>query len=342
MIARRVLVLAFAASAFSCASKSEEVPATPALPECPPESRTAPNELRCTGLYSDWTKKTVAAEVASFKPGVELWSDGAEKQRWVLLPKGAKIDTTDVEEWQFPVGTKTWKEFRVNGRRVETRFYWKLSTTEWAWTTYEWKKDEDRADRLDDGRPNAEGNYSIPKVETCDQCHRGRKDKVLGIEAMAMSLPEAQGLTLAKLKQDGVVGQDVNVAAIPEDSTGKARAALAYLHMNCGVACHANAPHSPAIKSGLFLRLNVADLNAGKPLGVAETAIGKPVLGNAYFDFVSRGFLRIKPGVAAESLLPELARIRNQSISMPPVGSLQPDDVGRKAVEDWINALPKN
>ena len=45
---------------------------------------------------------------------VELWSDGAKKQRWIQLPPGEKIDVADLDNWQFPKGTKLWKQFTVS------------------------------------------------------------------------------------------------------------------------------------------------------------------------------------------------------------------------------------
>lgn len=327
--------------ALSCSSKHDSEPA--ALPPCPPDQATAPNELRCTGLYSDWTTKALSPDAVAFKPGVELWSDGADKHRWALLPKGAKIDTSNPDEWTFPVGTKTWKEFRVNGRRVETRFYWKVSATQWVWTTYKWSPDESHADRFDDGLPKAEGTYEIPKTDSCDQCHRGKKDKVLGIEAIALAMPSAEGLTLAKLKQDGVLSTDVPAAKIPEDASGKAVAALSYLHMNCGVSCHGPTPTDPAFNSGLILRLGVAELAAGQvaTLNTYKTSVGVKIFGNAYFEYSGKGFLRIKPGVSQESLIPALAALRDVTIQMPPIATHQADPVGRGAVEAWIDAMPK-
>ena len=35
---------------------------------------------------------------------------------------------------RFPVGTKSWKEFRIGARRVETRFWWKVREA-WAYIT---------------------------------------------------------------------------------------------------------------------------------------------------------------------------------------------------------------
>ena len=51
--------------------------------------------------------------------------DGAELGRYLLLPRGTTIDTSVMDQWVFPVGTKSWIEFRVGGKLVETRFLWK-------------------------------------------------------------------------------------------------------------------------------------------------------------------------------------------------------------------------
>jgi len=223
-------LVALSLFALSCSSSSK-TPDAPALPACPPAEATAPNELRCTGLYADWTAKTLAPDAVPFKPGVELWSDGADKHRWIYLPPGSKIDTSDPDEWKFPVGTKTWKEFRVNGRRVETRFYMKTSADQWAWTTYLWSNDETKADRLDTGKPNAEGTYEVPKVDSCDQCHRGRKDKVLGVEAVALALPNAEGPGAARSLAE--VEREYILAVLQACGGNKAKAAA---HLDIGPA----------------------------------------------------------------------------------------------------------
>ena len=100
-----------------------------------------PVELRCTGLYSSWPSRTIAADVRAYAPGVTLWSDGAEKNRFVWLPPGTQIDTTKMDEWTFPVGTKFWKGFLLSGQPVETRFLWKRAAGSWFRTTYRWSAD---------------------------------------------------------------------------------------------------------------------------------------------------------------------------------------------------------
>jgi hypothetical protein len=67
-----------------------------------------PQHLRDTGLYAD--------EVRPFSPQYPLWSDGASKRRWIQVPGGTSIDATRPDAWEFPRGTKLWKEFSHGGR----------------------------------------------------------------------------------------------------------------------------------------------------------------------------------------------------------------------------------
>ena len=77
--------------------------------------------LSATGLYVDTKKGDLAPDVREYQPQYTLWSDGATKRRWLYLPPGTKIDTSDMDFWLYPVGTKAWKEFSRDGKRLETR-----------------------------------------------------------------------------------------------------------------------------------------------------------------------------------------------------------------------------
>src|SRR5579883_3455610 len=60
-----------------------------------PDASVPPTTLECTGLYADIASKALAPRARSYAPATPLWSDGAEKQRWIALPPGTTIDATD-------------------------------------------------------------------------------------------------------------------------------------------------------------------------------------------------------------------------------------------------------
>src|SRR5690606_11250604 len=125
------------------ADLSEELDAAEEFEKCGEEETSSiPDSLVCTGLYASLKQKRIASRVIEFAPAHPLWSDGAAKRRWILLPEGEKIDNSDPSGWTFPVGTKLWKEFKVGDKRVETRLFWKVSPTFWRNGTYAWNEDD--------------------------------------------------------------------------------------------------------------------------------------------------------------------------------------------------------
>src|SRR5262245_24836077 len=110
--------------------------------ECPSVDPLAhlPQRLSETGLYADIASETLAADVVPFEPRFHLWSDGAEKRRWLSFPAGSVVDASDSADWRFPAGTKAWKEFTRDGVRVETRLIQKVGDADddWAAVAYVW------------------------------------------------------------------------------------------------------------------------------------------------------------------------------------------------------------
>src|SRR5688572_23474543 len=83
--------------------------ATVALREHPaglPDLDRGPGTLRETGLYADAAMRAVAATNLPFAPQYPLWTDGAQKRRWIYLPPGTTIDASNPDAWQFPIGTR--------------------------------------------------------------------------------------------------------------------------------------------------------------------------------------------------------------------------------------------
>jgi hypothetical protein len=314
-----------------------------------------PNDLRCTGLYSCWSPKRPAATSLLFKPGPELWSDGAEKSRWISIPAGAKVDADPTDGgsrsagWKFPVGTKVWKEFKVGGKRLETRLLVKardaVGVGAWDMTVYRWADDgESTATRFEAGA--VVNGYEIPKPTACPTCHRGSYDMLLGFEEWSLSVASAEGLTTAKLVERGLISPAPPTSlSIPNDTSGKAAPALGWLHANCGSSCHNN-HGGQASYTNLFLDLP-ADLTLTDvtKTNAYATAVGKAMTvprytSNAQFD----GFLRITKGDPAKSLIPVVDSIRNpdgglSDLQMPPLLQRKADPQVQ-LVRDWISVIP--
>jgi glucose/arabinose dehydrogenase len=68
-----------------------------------------------------------------------FWSDGATKDRYIGLPNGTTMVINAEDDWDFPAGTVLVKNFRLNGRLIETRHLMRHPDGVWAGYTYEWK-----------------------------------------------------------------------------------------------------------------------------------------------------------------------------------------------------------
>lgn len=310
----------------SCSNDEEEDPAA----SCGPPTSEAPDHLACTGLYADFRAKTVATGVREYVPGISFWSDGYDKTRYIALPEGATIDASDVDQWVFPVDTKVWKEFRSGGRRIETRFLWKVAPDRWIRTAYVWSEDGKSATR-GDGKELTVGGlpYAVPTAEQCDECHRGKKDALLGIEAVSLALPSASGLTLATL-----VGEN-RVTPAPPRTDLALDPGLGVLHMNCGVSCHNATPGAEGGDSTLRLRIGFLEA-ASQPVTAWElftTTVGVPTTLPGW-----SGEPRIAPGAPERSVIVKAMTTLGTG-QMPP-STRDVDTRGVSAVEAWIRSLP--
>ena len=308
-----------------------------------PDTGDAPATFACTGLYVDIAAKTLAPGIREYAPAVPLWADTAEKGRWIALPDGTTIDGTSPNEWTFPVGTRVWKEFRLGSKRIETRFFVKLRPTYWAHATYVWNGDESDAIRSFGADIALAGGakYHVPSPTECDQCHKGRTDRILGFEAALLGLPGATGLNLAALAAEGRItpAPSATTLAIGDDGTGADAPALAWLHVNCGVSCHNGNSNATGYGTGLRLRLDATQLD-GRPasgwdsLTTTENAAARSPAWN--------GEVRIVPGDPDASLLVRLVGTRSSDGQgqMPPLATREVDQADLAAIEDWIRKMP--
>jgi hypothetical protein len=315
---------------------------TDAADGCGSEDGGAPPRLACTGLYSDWPSRRIAPSARPYAPAFPLWSDGAEKARYIELPPGTQIDTSNMDQWRFPVGTKLWKQFSLGTHLVETRFLWKRAEGDWLRTTYAWSQGGSDATELTAGQRNWNGtSYEIPAQATCVECHGGRLDMVLGFEAVSLAAPGATGLTLAELVRENLLTQPpVSPIALPGNATESA--ALGWLHGNCGTSCHNRTSWGCA--STLYMRLEVASMGTVRATDTWNTAVNQPLeLMNDPF-VPPWPMLRIAPGDPSRSGVAYRPSVRDsdplQQGQMPPIDSHRVPDTGLAAVVAWIQAMP--
>jgi hypothetical protein len=279
--------------------------------------------LSQTGLYRDIANKLLAPDLIAFEPTYKLWSDGAEKHRYVRVPAGERIDTSDMDHWQFPVGTMFFKEFSLGGKRLETRLVARTGPGErdYFMGAFVWNDDESDATFVPDGQSNVRGTeHDVPKVKNCFTCHDGDTGRVLGFSAV--QLPDAPVALLTEPPD------------APFQVPGDARtvAALGYLHANCAHCHNENGAARP--DTDMILRLSVHDTRA-EDTATYRTTVGVEM---QYFES-SPLSLRIAPGAAEDSGVFFRMSQRGPKTQMPPLATEIVDDDGIESVRAWIDAL---
>ena len=80
-----------------------------------------PATLAEYGFFADVSAQKPAARVTPYRLNTPLWSDGAEKLRFVYLPPGAKAKANGEGLLDLPVGAALIKTFAFGTRKMETR-----------------------------------------------------------------------------------------------------------------------------------------------------------------------------------------------------------------------------
>lgn len=277
---------------------------------------------------------TLAPGVRAYRPRFALWSDGAEKRRWVSLPDGARIDTTDLDDWDFPVGTRFYKEFSRGGRRIETRVLMRVGPgrDEWAAGAYVWDADQRDARLAPDGLKDADGHgYDVPSTTDCTACHGGRNSRVLGFSAIQLAADDLP-LTLDQLALEGRLSHPpATEPVVPGDPDE--RAALGYLHANCG---HCHNRQRPPRGDGPRCYDPERSLDFWLPTTPPTTrADHMPAVTSSVPRFVT-------PGDPDDSRLIALVSRRGFPLHMPPLGSREVDEAGVERLRAWIHDLQPN
>jgi uncharacterized repeat protein (TIGR03806 family) len=305
-------------------------------------SDSPPAQLSAFGFFDGGANRP-AKGLIHYRLGTPLFSDYAEKQRFISLPKGGVVGVDSDGRIQFPVGTALIKNFGypdTSGEMnvIETRIL--LHKAEgWIALPYVWRADGSDADlkvggtrtpvsfKTPSGAPMAI-SYAVPNKNQCKQCHSS-KDRIQPIgpilQNMIFASPaEKQALLTAASMPRNALNADARWDDAKTGSTEQR--ALSYLRINCG---HCHRPTGSASNSGLFFD----DRNGS----LAELGIGKrPVAagrGSGNLDFV------IDPGHPERSILIYRLKSTDPGIAMPELGRATVHSEGAALLEQWIREM---
>jgi hypothetical protein len=307
------------------------------------DARGLPQRLADTGLSGPG--------VLPFSPQYPLWSDGAAKRRWIYLPPGTSIDASRPDAWEFPRGTKLWKEFS-HGRALETRYIERGADGAWRYGSYVWDAAAREATLApatgvrDLSAPRAPGaRYTIPSENDCRACHEAAPVPVLGFSALQLSpdrdplAPHADAkeasVDLTTLTARGLLTRLSPALRAPRiaASSPAERAALGYLHGNCG-NCHNDDGPLAVLEMTLAQRVGTpASSNA-----VLSSIVG--VESQFHPDGAPPRAPRIAPGHESASVIAMRMASRDPLQRMPPLGTTAIDADALRLIGRWIESLP--
>lgn len=301
-------------------------------------STSFPKTLSATGCFASTAPLVPAAGVIPYDVRSPLWSDGADKQRWLALPDGAQVHIGADGDWELPIGAVLLKSFSVGGRRVETRMLVRHADGDWAGYSYEWNDAQTDAVLLEVGKDRDLGGqtWTFPSRAQCIECHTAAAGHTLGLETAQLNrdLVYPGGVSanqLATLDHIGLfdarlwqLPDELSRLPVPADAGPVADRARAYLHGNCSF-CH---------RPGGTGR-GPADFRFSTPFAAVGVCDAVPQTG----DLGVAGARLLKPGDPSRSIISLRTHAPFGADRMPPLGSHLVDPVGTQVLDDWIRAV---
>ena len=326
-------------------------------PTPPQEPTSFPHRLSETGLFASVREHRLLPSVIPYSVNVQLWSDGAHKERWLAVPGEEKIDYTSTRGWNFPNGSVLVKSFALEQtagqpetrRWVETRLMVRQQN-EWVGYSYRWNDAQTDADLLEAAGADVEFKIADPSVDggtrkqtwhypsraECMVCHSRAVNYVLGLSENQMNRIHDYGTEqvnqLAMLSELGMFStpptkpiEELTRLTDPYDSTVDLhKRATSYLHANCS-NCHVEAGGGNAQFS--------AEIDA-KP-EQQRLIDARPV--HTTFDVADARL--VAPGSPERSLLLQRLQRRGHG-QMPPLATNEIDKPAVELIREWILTMP--
>jgi uncharacterized repeat protein (TIGR03806 family) len=333
---------------------ADRIETAPYLKMPPRADGKMPQLLSQTGVFSDTPNRIVTPGLIPYDLNAAFWSDGADKSRWIAVPRG-RIAFSSTGEWRFPDGTVFVKDFDLPTnaadpgakRRLETRILVRDSEGGVYGVVYRWRADGSDADLIagaqtetiavkgSDGETHPQTWY-YPSREDCRTCHTANAGGVLGVKTRQLnrSFTYASGVTDNELRTWNHLGlftpafKDEALAAFPalagmnDPSRSLQDRARSYLDANCS-QCHRPGG-------------TVANFDARYDTPLPDQAlIDGPVL-------IDQGIDRPRV-ISPHDIWRSIAYMRIDTvgdIKMPPLARETVDEKGVRLIADWINSMP--
>ena len=311
------------------------------------------------GLFSAPGVPATADALLPYTVQSPLWSDGAEKQRWVALPENDTVDFSEEGPWEFPVGTTFIKHFSIalderfpeQQHPLETRFLVHGAPSAYYGFTYKWNADGTDAELLRERRVEnltiveADGSvreqrYTYPSPADCLTCHTVQAGQVLGARTAQLNgiihYESGSYNQIAAWAQLGLFGYTLDagdldvdaldalprLASIDDDSRSLEDRVRSYWDSNCSM-CHGV---DPTIRANWDARFSTP-LESQKVLGIPPQSTS------------GEGDAIIWPGDTERSVLFRRSNTTDPSRRMPPLGRSRIDTAYVDALSSWIQSL---
>lgn len=315
---------------------------------------TLPATLSATGIFSD-RNLTPKAGVVPYSLNSPAWADGAETQRWVILPDSAKIGFTPTGEYSWPGGTIFVQHFEIvtnqatsARRRLETRLLVLDAAGSFGYgATYRWRPDQSDADLVDAAGQEEvlkitdasggirEQTWSYPSSGLCFLCHTPNAGFVLGPKTSQLNGDHAYpgGRTDNQLRtwnylqmftealDESAIARFPRTCRIDDESRSLEDRVRSYLDANCAHC------HRPNGTGGLW------DARFDTPLssqGILD--------GDVRNTFGIESGKVVAPGDPAKSLLHRRMGSTFLTEQMPPMTRNVVDTVALDVLAEWIRS----
>ena len=294
----------------------------------PDDGPGLPALIKDTGCVDPGDPATPPADAIPYDLNVPFWSDGAAKDRWLILPDDTSIRVEPDGDWTLPVGSVVVKNFHLGDALIETRLMVRHSDGDWAGYTYEWDDDGAAATLLEEGKTRQFGDqtWTYPSRTDCLYCHTAEAGRTLGLETAQLARTIDGVDQLDRLVEAGALSTRPDGDPLPAtDGDGPLEPrARAYLHANCS---HCHRPDAPGGRADLDLRFTTPAADVG--LCDATPRAG---------DLDIQDARLLAPGDPARSIVS--ARMHTLgSTRMPGLASASVDDAGVDLIDAWISGL---